>query len=214
MALIINEIFYSIQGESTWSGLPFTFIRLTGCNLRCRYCDTRYAYREGTEWEIDAVLDHINRLACPRITVTGGEPLSQLETPALISRLLSEGYLVTLETNGSLDIGQVDARCIKIMDIKGPSSGMQAHHRMENHAKLTAVDQVKLLVADRIDFEYARAMAAELITRIPAGQILFSPIHGRLPAAQLAEWILADKLEARLQIQLHKFLWPSVDRGV
>jgi 7-carboxy-7-deazaguanine synthase len=214
MALIINEIFYSIQGESSWMGLPFVFVRLTGCNLRCRYCDTVYAYDEGSSWEIDAVLEHVKRLRCPRILLTGGEPLLQAQTPALVERLIDRGYMVGMETNGSLDIGRVERRCIKIMDLKGPSSGMQNQNRWENLELLGPADQVKIVIADRTDFDFALQAAAELNSHLPAGNILFSPVHGKLPADRLAGWMLDDHVDARLQIQLHRYLWPQTDRGV
>lgn len=214
MALIVNEIFYSIQGESSWMGLPFAFVRLTGCNLRCRYCDTAYAYDEGSSWEIDDILERIKRLRCPRVLLTGGEPLLQDQTPALVERLLDYGYTVSMETNGSLDIGRVEPRCIKIMDLKGPSSGMQHHNRWENLDLLGPADQVKIVIADRTDFDFALQAAAELNKRLPAGNILFSPVHGKLPADHLAGWMLDDHVDARLQIQLHRYLWPQTDRGV
>jgi len=214
MSLMLNEIFYSIQGESTWAGLPFVFIRLSGCNLRCRYCDTRYAYDEGSPWELEAVVKQVARFQCRRITVTGGEPLLQEKTPALVTRLIDQGYRVTLETNGSLDIGRVEERCIKVMDIKSPSSGMQAHNRWANLELLSRQDEVKFVLADRDDFEFACEKTALLGKRIPAGHTLFSPAHGVLPPEQLARWMLEVRVAARLQIQLHKYIWPQVSRGV
>ncbi|KJS30403.1 MAG: hypothetical protein VR64_17115 [Desulfatitalea sp. BRH_c12] len=214
MALIINEIFHSLQGESSWTGLPFTFVRLTGCNLRCRYCDTEYAYTEGAPWPVDAVVAHVKTFGCPRVTITGGEPLMQSQTPALISALIETGFLVTLETNGSLDIGHLDRRCIKIVDFKGPSSGMQDHNRWSNVDCLSAEDQVKFVIADKGDFDFARAAATDLLKKIPAGHILFSAAHPLLPVDKLARWILDAHVEARLQIQLHKYIWPTVPRGV
>lgn len=214
MALIVNEIFYSIQGESTWSGLPFVFVRLTGCNLRCRYCDTVYAYEEGSPWEIERILDYVKQFHCPRLTLTGGEPLMQAQTPDLVSRLVDQGITVTLETNGSRDIAKVDQRCIKIMDIKGPSSGMQHHTHWENLDLLRMSDQVKMVIADRNDFDFACSVTQKLGKRIPAGHILFSPAHGRLSAPRLADWMIGTRVDARLQIQLHKYLWPDKTRGV
>jgi 7-carboxy-7-deazaguanine synthase len=214
MALMVNEIFHSIQGESSWAGLPFVFVRLTGCNLRCRYCDTRYAYTEGSPWSIDAILDRFSRLACRRVTLTGGEPLLQPELPELVSRLLSHGFIVTLETNGSQDIGRVDRRCIKIMDLKCPSSGMQAHNRWENLELLSPDDEVKFVVADPADLEFARLAIARIGDRIPATHRLLSPAHGEMDMQQLAQWILDAHVEARLQVQLHKIVWPTRQRGV
>jgi len=149
MALRINEIFYSIQGESTAVGLPFVFVRLTGCNLRCHYCDTRYAYDEGQWLENDTILERVSRFACPRVAVTGGEPLLQDQTPILIADMLARGYDVSMETNGSLDISVLDPRCTIVMDIKCPSSGMHAHNRLPNLKRLGFKDQVKFVIADR-----------------------------------------------------------------
>jgi 7-carboxy-7-deazaguanine synthase len=214
MALIINELFHSIQGESSWAGLPFIFIRLTGCNLRCRHCDTPYAYNEGTRWETASILSYIKQFGCSRVTITGGEPLMQEQTPELVERLIAERYTVAMETNGSLDIGKVDPRCIKIMDLKGPSSGMQHHNRMANLEKLGPADQVKIVIADRDDFDFAQRAATRIAESLPAGNLLLSPSHGILPPAQLAQWMLESCMEARLQIQLHRYIWPDTDRGV
>jgi 7-carboxy-7-deazaguanine synthase len=214
MSLIINEIFQSIQGESSFAGLAFAFIRLSGCNLRCRHCDTRYAYDEGTQWPLDHIIRQIARINCPRVTVTGGEPLLQAATPDLIARLLDQGRLVTLETNGSLDIGPVDPRCIKILDIKCPSSGMHEQNHWDNLALLSPHDEVKFVVADRDDFDFACQNAQNLRGRIPADHLLFSPVHGVLSPTQLARWMLDAHIEGRLQIQLHKYLWPNMERGV
>jgi len=214
MSLLVNEVFYSIQGESTWSGLPCGFVRLSGCNLRCRYCDTQYAYEIGDAMEIGDILPLLNRFGCSHITVTGGEPLLQSDTPSLVSQLLHNGFNVSIETNGSLDIGIVDSRCIKVMDLKCPSSGMLAHNRMENLKNLGPMDQVKFVIADHGDYQFARMMTERLADSLQTGNILFSPVHGLLPAAELAGWMLGDHTPARLQIQLHKYLWPDKDRGV
>lgn len=214
MALMVNEIFYSIQGESSWMGLPFVFVRLTGCNLRCHYCDTRYAYEQGAAWSIAAIEDQVNRFACGRVTLTGGEPLLQPECPELVSRLLARGIMVTLETNGTQDIGRVERRCIKVMDLKCPSSGMQAHNRWANLELLTSNDEVKFIIADRTDFEFALTAMARIGNRIPAKHLLLSPAHGEIDIAQLAQWMLDARVEARMQVQLHKIVWPSRDRGV
>jgi 7-carboxy-7-deazaguanine synthase len=214
MALVINEIFHSIQGESSWAGLPFVFIRLTGCNLRCRYCDSVYAYDEGTSWETAAILEYIKGFGCPRVTLTGGEPLIQENTPDLVEQLIAAGYTVTMETNGSRDITRVDRRCIKIMDLKGPSSGMQHHNRMENVRSLGPEDQVKIVIADRDDFDFALTAAHETGKCLPAGHLLFSPAYGILSAEQLAQWMLEARVDARLQIQLHRYIWPAAERGV
>jgi len=214
MSLLVNEIFYSIQGESIWSGLPCGFVRLSGCNLRCRYCDTQYAYEPGDPVEIESILQRMNHFDCSHITITGGEPLLQKDTPILVSRLLSAGFKVSMETNGSQDIGIVDPGCIKVMDLKCPSSGMLDHNRMENLKLLGPLDQVKFVIADQDDYQFALMTARRISGHVQTGNILFSPVHGTLPAMDLARWMLEDHAHARLQIQLHKYLWPDKDRGV
>ena len=156
MALKVNDIFYSIQGESSYSGRPCVFVRLTGCNLRCSYCDTQYAYTEGEALEIDEVVGRVTSYQCPLVEVTGGEPLIQKETPALIHRLLAGGFETLMETNGSQDISQVDNRCVKIVDIKCPFSGQTSHNDLQNLDRLTDHDEVKFVIADRDDYEYAK----------------------------------------------------------
>ena len=214
MVLFVNEIFYSIQGESTWAGLPCGFVRLSECNLRCRYCDTQYAYGPGEPMEIEDIAAQLNRLHCTYVTITGGEPLLQANTPALISHLIQKRFIVSLETNGSLDIGVVDRRCVKVMDLKCPSSGMQDHNRMENLEILGPLDQIKFVIADHADFQFAHAEAERISARIQADRILFSPVHDALPATDLAHWMLAAHSHGRLQIQLHRYLWPKMERGV
>jgi 7-carboxy-7-deazaguanine synthase len=214
MTLKVNEIFSSIQGESTWSGLPCTFVRLTGCNLRCSYCDTQYAYDEGRNWSTQALGLRLEALQWRRICLTGGEPLLQQQTPAFVAHLLDNGYEVSLETNGSLDIRTLDQRCVKIMDLKCPSSGMLAHNRIDNLDHLGPHDQVKFVIAGPEDFQYACEMTDKIGRNVGADRILFSPAHGSLPAMQLAGWMLEGHTNARLQIQLHKQLWPEQDRGV
>jgi 7-carboxy-7-deazaguanine synthase len=215
--LSINEIFYSIQGESTFAGMPCQFIRLTGCNLRCRDCDTRYAYHEGVEMSVAQIMGRIRGVGCPLVEVTGGEPLLQPETPGLIKTMLEEGFEVLLETNGSLDISVVDERCVRIMDLKCPSSGMAGHNRLENLQHLTDRDQVKFVVGDREDYGFAR----DFVTGGPlgffmarGGTVLFSMVHERLSPRDLAGWILEDRLRVRLQVQLHKIIWGPEARGV
>lgn len=214
MALLVTEIFYSLQGESIWSGLPCALIRLSGCNLRCHYCDTPYAYAPGQPMTVKAIIDRVGRYRCPRLTITGGEPLLQEETPTLVSMLIDEGYRVSVETNGSLDIGLLDDRCIKIVDIKCPSSGMQDHNRMENLRLLGPEDQIKFVIADRRDFDFSSAIAEEISSDVEADRIWFSPVYGLLPADRLAEWMLDAGTHGRLQLQIHKILWPDKDRGV
>ena len=214
MSLLVNEIFYSIQGESTYSGLPCTFVRLSGCNLRCSYCDTRYAYDEGVEMEIQAIMDRIENFRYPLVEITGGEPLLQNETPHLIFRLLENGYKVMMETNGSLDIGQVDGRCIRIVDIKCPTSNESDKNDFENINRLHPGDQVKFVIGSRTDYEYAREVTTLIYPRLVPGHILFSPVFGQMVPSILAKWILEDKLHVRFHLQLHKFIWPQAQRGV
>jgi 7-carboxy-7-deazaguanine synthase len=214
MPLLVTEVFHSIQGESTWTGLPCGFVRLSGCNLRCRYCDTQYALEPGDLMQIADILKQVKEFDCTHVTVTGGEPLLQPEAPVLISRLLQKGYHVSLETNGSQDIGSVDPLCIKVMDLKCPSSGMQSHNRMANLKLLGPLDQVKFVIAGHEDYQFALMMASRLTNHIQPDRILFSPAHGHLPAQDLARWMLRDRARARLQIQLHRYLWPDENRGV
>ena len=214
MRLTVNEIFYSIQGESTHAGRPCAFVRLTGCNLRCRYCDTRYAYHQGREMSVAQVVAQLHEFNCKLAAVTGGEPLLQEAAPLLVDELLGAGYQVLLETNGSVDIDRVDRRCSRIMDVKCPSSGEQARNDDANFGRLTGQDQVKFVVGDRPDFDFARATLAELSGRLPEDQVLFAPQFGRLPPERLARWMLDAHITARLQLQLHKLIWPDRDRGV
>lgn len=215
--LRVNEIFCSIQGESTYAGRPCTFVRLSGCNLRCAYCDTRYAYDEGEHMEIETVLDRVRGLDCSLVEVTGGEPLFQKETPQLVKRLLDFGYTVLLETNGSLDISIVDPRCIKIVDLKCPSSTESDSNQLENLSRLQDHDEVKCVIADRKDYGFA-CRIVEMIRGQHGGAgrntINFSPVFGRLEPKELVEWILADRLPVRLNLQLHKYIWSPDERGV
>lgn len=213
MALLINEIFYSIQGESLYAGRPCVFVRLTGCNLRCKYCDTTYAYEEGTASSVRDVLGEVERFDCSLVEVTGGEPLSQPDTSVLIDCLLEAGYEVMLETNGSLDVSTVDTRCVKILDVKCPSSGESSKNRYENLQFLTASDQVKFVIGDRADYEFAKQKLNLLPPVLRPHHLLFSPVSGMLSCATLSEWILQDHLSVRLHIQLHKVIWPESARG-
>ncbi len=212
MAIKVNEIFHSIQGESSWSGQPCVFIRLTGCNLRCAYCDTSYAYEQGALMEIPEILERVGELRCSLVEVTGGEPLLQADTPRLIVRLLNAGHTVLLETNGSLDIGVVDRRCVRIVDIKCPSSGMSGQNDLRNLEKLGAHDELKFVIGTREDYEFAR----RIISSIPAarGRINFSPVFGAVDPRLLAGWILEDRLPVRLNLQLHKIIWGPEATGV
>jgi 7-carboxy-7-deazaguanine synthase len=215
MPLKVNEIFHSIQGESSWAGRPCTLVRLTGCNLRCAYCDTTYAYEEGEWMEIPAIESRIEEPGCRLIEITGGEPLLQNETPVLIRRLLDRGYTVLLETNGSQDIGIIDERCVRIVDIKCPSSGEAERFDRGNLPKLTATDEIKFVIGGREDYDYARKFIGGALSSanllLPP---LFSPVSGRMDVESLASWILEDRLDVRLQIQLHKIIWGADRRGV
>jgi 7-carboxy-7-deazaguanine synthase len=214
MTLLVNEIFYSIQGESIHSGRPCIFVRLTGCNLRCSYCDARYAYEQGVNMEITEIMNRIAAYQCRLVEITGGEPLLQSQTPILIHRLLENGYEVMLETNGSLDISRVDGRCIKIVDIKCPTSGESDKNDLENLKRLGSKDQVKFVIGSRSDYEYAKESMGSIPPDFPEKQILFSPVSERIPPSRLAEWILEDNLNVRLHLQLHKIIWPDKKRGV
>jgi 7-carboxy-7-deazaguanine synthase len=215
MALKVNEIFYSIQGESSYAGRPCVFVRLTGCNLRCSYCDTRYAYEEGEDLEVDAIVDRVRSYRCPLVELTGGEPLMQAETPMLVTRLLDDGCEVLLETNGSHGIGGIDRRCVRIIDIKCPSSGQAEHNDLGNLARLTEKDELKFVIGTREDYEYAKRTLGLVGSKQPgAHRTHFSPVFGELAPETLAGWILEDGLKVRLHLQLHKIIWPPERRGV
>ena len=206
--LRINEIFYSLQGEARTVGFPTVFVRLTGCPLRCGYCDTAYAFHEGGWMTLDEILAQVGSHAPRYVTVTGGEPLAQPACRGLLQRLCALKYQVSLETSGALDIADIDARVSIVMDLKTPGSGEEAKNRYENIALLARQDQVKFVIGDRMDYEWSRGKLVEyrLDERC---EILFSPVHGQVDPTQLAEWILADRLPVRLQIQLHKLLWSD-----
>ncbi|MGR9089194.1 MAG: 7-carboxy-7-deazaguanine synthase QueE [Gammaproteobacteria bacterium] len=204
--LRITEIFLSIQGESTFVGLPTVFIRLTGCPLRCRWCDTAYAFSGGEQLSIDEILSRVRALGVDRVTVTGGEPLAQPECKALLSGLCDAGFAVSLETSGALSIDGVDERVTTVMDLKTPSSGEHERNRFENVSHLRKHDEVKFVISDRADYEWTKAtMAGHELER--RATVLLSPTHGELHPRELGEWMLADQLPARLQVQLHKYLW-------
>jgi 7-carboxy-7-deazaguanine synthase len=215
VALKVNEIFYSIQGESSYAGRPCVFVRLTGCNLRCSYCDTRYAYDEGDLMEINDVLKRVASYKCPLVEVTGGEPLIQKETPSLIHNLLEAGHEVLLETNGSQDIGQVDERCVKIMDIKCPTSGEEGKSDLKNLALLADTDEIKFVIGDRGDYDYAKKILNSMdLKPSPISRVHFSPVFGKMDPGLLAKWILSDHLDVRLYLQIHKIIWDPEKRGV
>lgn len=206
--LKLTEIFYSIQGEALDSGWPSVFIRLTGCPLRCRYCDTAYAFSGGRAWTLDAVLGEVAGYGVRHVCVTGGEPLAQPGCLSLLTLLCERGYEVSLETGGALDIAPVDPRVKRIMDVKTPGSGEAVRNREANIAQLTARDALKFVICNRSDYEWARAWLGQH-AELPC-PVYFSPSHGELAARELADWILADQLPVRLQVQLHKLLWGDV----
>jgi 7-carboxy-7-deazaguanine synthase len=207
--LRITETFYSLQGEAEASGWPTFFIRLTGCPLRCQYCDTEYAFHGGQWREIGALVDEARASGASRVCVTGGEPLAQGNCLALLARLCDAGLAVSLETSGALDVGAVDPRVARVVDLKTPASGEEARNRYGNLELLTPRDQLKFVICDRADYEWAVRQVA--VHDLPQKcQVLFSPSAGQLEPAQLADWILADRLQVRFQLQLHKVLWGAV----
>lgn len=212
--LTINEIFFSLQGESTWAGLPCVFVRLTACNLRCTYCDTVYAFKEGKRRSLSDVVADALAFDCPLVEITGGEPLLQPAALPLMTALCDAGRTVLLETSGAHDISRVDPRVHRIMDLKTPGSGEEARNLWINIARLTPRDEVKFVIGSREDYEWAREKTArhDLTNRVHA--VLFSPVFGRIESAQIAEWILKDKLPVRFQIQMHKAIWEPDRRGV
>lgn len=225
--LKVNEIFYSIQGESTRAGLACVFVRLTGCHLRCGYCDTEYAFHEGVKRSVDEVVAEVARVGrgCKLVEVTGGEPLLQKGVHPLMTRLCDAGYTVLLETSGACDISACDARVIRIMDLKTPGSGESAKNDWRNVARLTKHDEVKFVLCDRADYDWAVGVIREHDLTNKVGCVLLSPVHEvppgkELPGSEglslreLAEWVLADGLNVRLQTQLHKLIWDPQTRGV
>jgi 7-carboxy-7-deazaguanine synthase len=212
--LRINEIFFSIQGESTWAGRPCAFVRLTGCDLRCSWCDTEYAFHEGRTMAIEEVAAQLLGYGCDLVEVTGGEPLLQAGVYPLIVRLLDMGTTVLVETSGASDVSRLDVRAIKVMDLKCPGSGESARNLWSNLEHLTPRDEVKFVIADRADYEWARDVLRRdnLAPRVNA--VLMSCVFGRLEPALLAGWILADRLPVRMQLQMHKHIWAPDARGV
>jgi 7-carboxy-7-deazaguanine synthase len=209
----ISEIFTSIQGESSFSGLPCTFIRMAGCNLRCSYCDTSYALEGGEDLDLDQVMGKVKAAGILLTELTGGEPLLQEESLTLSTLLLNEGYSVLLETNGSLPLDAVDRRVVKIMDLKCPSSGMSDQMEFSNIDYLTKRDEVKFVISDRSDFDWAREVISSY-GLLEKCKILISPRSSKLEARTAARWIVEEKLPVRLQLQLHKIIWPGRERGV
>jgi len=212
--LTVNEIFYSIQGESTRAGRPCVFVRLTACDLRCSWCDTPYAFSEGRKLSVDEVVKAVDEYGCPLVEITGGEPLLQDGVYELMDRLLAAGRTVMLETGGHRSIARVPAEVVKIVDVKCPASGESGKNNWDNLARLAPHDEVKFVVADRADYEFARDVIRRHDLRSKAAAILLSPVHGVLDPKTLSEWMLADHLPARLQVQLHKIIWLPSTRGV
>jgi 7-carboxy-7-deazaguanine synthase len=205
--LRITEIFLSLQGETSTVGVPTVFVRLTGCPLRCQYCDTAYAFSGGEMIEIATILERVASFGVRHVTVTGGEPLAQPGCWSLLRSLCDGGYETSLETSGALDIAGVDPRVVRVVDLKTPGSGELGRNRWENVALLTRRDQVKFVICDANDYEWARDITRKHDLTAKAGEVLFSPSHAQLQPVQLAEWILRDRLPVRMQIQLHKLLW-------
>ena len=208
-SLRVTEIFFSLQGEARTTGKPTVFIRLTGCPLRCQYCDTAYAFSGGVIYGLEQVLREVKNYRTRYVTVTGGEPLAQESCSALLKLLCDEGYEVSLETSGAMDLSRVDSRVVKVMDLKTPASGEVQRNLAGNIRYLLPQDQVKFVLCDRADYEWAKAKVDELGLLDKVSEVLFSPSHEELEASRLAEWILADQLGVRFQIQLHKYLWGN-----
>lgn len=212
--LTINEIFYSIQGESTFAGRPCVFVRLTACDLRCSWCDTAYAFYEGRKMAVEEVLAQVEAFRCPLVEVTGGEPLLQEDVYPLMDGLVAGGYTVLLETGGHRDLSRVNPRVRRIIDVKCPGSGESDRNHWANFERLTASDEVKFVIRDRADYEWARVILCQRRLDARCGAVLFSPVHGVLDLKALAEWVLADRLPVRVQPQLHKYIWGPDARGV
>lgn len=207
--LRISEIFYSLQGETSRVGVPTVFIRLTGCPLRCEYCDTAYAFTGGQNMSMADILGQVAGYSPRYVTVTGGEPLAQKNSLPLLNALCDAGYQVSLETGGAMDISQVDARVMRVVDIKTPASGEEEKNRWENLLFITARDEIKFVLCDENDYQWAKQIMRQHQLADKCG-VLFSPVHGGMNATQLAEWILRDNLHVRLQLQLHKILWNNM----
>lgn len=208
----VTEIFHSIQGESTHAGRACVFVRLTGCNLRCRWCDSEYTFSGGAKMTMDEVIDRVRAYGTKLVEITGGEPLAQAEAFELIRRLCDDNYEVLIETSGSIDVGPVDRRATLILDIKCPGSGEESKNRWDNLGHLKPRDEIKFVIADRADYDWARRMISE--KQLDRWTVLFSPVWGEMEMKPLAEWMLADRVPARLQTQLHKHIWGAEVRGV
>ena len=212
--LRVNEIFYSVQGESSRAGERCVFVRMTGCGLRCNYCDTEYAFYEGEDKSVEEIVEQVERYGCKLVELTGGEPLEQEGVYILIAELLARGYDLMIETGGHIDISRVDKRVKRIVDLKTPSSGMVKRNLYSNMMGLTKRDEVKFVIGSREDYDWSKAQIEKYDIANKAGTVLFSPVHGMLNESELAAWILEDRLPVRFQVQLHKIIWPEVTRGV
>lgn len=217
--LKINEIFYSVQGESTHVGKPCVFVRLTYCNLRCTYCDTEYAFYNGHDMSVDEVIQSISAYGCKTVEITGGEPLLQERVYELMTKLCDSGYEVLIETGGSIDVAKIDPRVLKIVDMKCPSSGMQDKNLYSNLGKLSPNDELKFVIGDRNDYMWAKSLINQYSNLNKINSILFSPVFGSIEPVTIVNWMLDDKLQTiipniRFQIQLHKVVWSPEMRGV
>lgn len=212
--LTVNEIFHSIQGESSHAGRPCVFVRLTGCNLRCAWCDTAYAFDEGRSISVDDVVGAVEAYDCPLVEITGGEPLLQPDVYPLMNRLLGAGKTVLLETGGQIDISDVPAAVVKVLDVKCPGSGEAARNAWGNLERLAGHDEVKFVIRDRADYEFARDVLRRHGLERRCAAVLLSPVHRVLEPRELAAWSLADRLPVRVQVQLHKYVWGDDARGV
>jgi 7-carboxy-7-deazaguanine synthase len=213
--LLVTEIFLSIQGESTWMGCPCTFIRLTGCPLRCTYCDTAYAFSGGTKLKISEIIEKVENFGCRLVEVTGGEPLAQKGTVHLLEELVERQYTVLLETSGALAVKDVPPQVHKIMDIKTPTSGESENNKWENLDFLSSHDEIKFVIGDRSDYDWAKNICSQYALTSKVKAVLFSPVFGRLNPQTLVSWLLEDRLfEIRFQLQLHKYIWHPDTRGV
>lgn len=211
---MVNELYASIQGESTYAGRPCSFVRLTGCPLGCAWCDSEFSFGGGRRMGMDEIVQEVKKLGLPLVEVTGGEPLAHPGCGELLTRLCDEKFTVLLETSGTFDVSAIDPRVIKILDIKCPGSGMAEKNIWENLDHLTAADELKFVLLDRADYDWARGIIKRYAVLRDGRPVLFSPVHGLLAPGELGEWIVADRLAARVQIQLHKYMWPGKTRLV
>lgn len=214
LSLTINEIYKSIQGESTWAGLPCVFVRLTFCDLRCTYCDTAYAFYAGTKMPLPQIVEQVLAFRCPLVEITGGEPLLQRNVLPLMTELCDLGETVLIETSGAHDISRIDSRVHRIMDLKTPDSGESHRNRYENIVHLTKRDEVKFVIGSRNDYLWSKEMIEKFDLVSRCGTVLFSPVFGRIDPREIVEWLLEDNLRVRFQLQLHKFIWSPEAKGV